>query len=247
MNHNYLIAILFIAVYVTIWQWNYVKNKLMSIGLFKSNINSVAIVPSGTVSTSATSPSSSFGTRSNASVRQTLRPTIPLSSRPYDSYVKSGACSSCSSSGGCNCPGIGNKAQTLIQRQKEKNVMYKVGGNALKQKIKQGNRLPATVMKAGMASNATTPGLTSDDPGDFTEYMKNNSINPDTITSHKKYVQESKMFSQQPAKPSDAIESNYGNYWGIGRRNFKPPAEDALYQYGANDEDYDTNWSFNFG
>ena len=239
MNHNYLIAILIIAVCVTIWQWNYVKTKLVSMGFIKNKGSTTT--PAATVPVTTTT--SSFGTRS----RVTMRPTIPSSLRPFDSYVKSRACSSCSSSGGCNCSGAGNKAQSLIQRQKERNITNKVGGNALKQKIKQGNRLPATVMKAGMASNATTPGMTTDDPGDFGEYMKNNSINPDTVNSHKKYVQESKMFSQQPAKPSDAIEANYGNYWGLGRRTFKPPAEDALYQFGANDEDYDTNWSHNFG
>jgi len=238
-------GMLFVALLVTIWQWGYIKTKLNS--MIKSSSNNTAnssttVTGGGTGSTSSSGPASSFGTRSRYT-----NPTIPLSDRPFDRNVVSRACSSCASGASCSCPGVGDRAQTLIQQQKSKNVLNKVGGNALKAKIRQGNRLPATVVKAHMASSASTPGLTTDDPGDFSEYMKNNSITAETVDGHKKYVRESKMFSQQPAKPSDAIESNYGNYWGIGRRNFKPPSDSALFQFGANDEDYDTNWSASFG
>ena len=235
------------AILVTIWQWSYIKTKLNS--MIKStptiSASSSATTTTGSSSTTGATgsgPASSFGTRSRYTP-----PSIPLSARPFDRNVVARACSNCSSGASCSCPGVGDKAHAMIQQQKNRNAMNKVGGGALKQKIRQGNRLPATVIKSHMASNSSTPGVTSDDPGDFSEYMKNNSINPDTVTSHKKYVQESKMFSQQPDKPSDAIESNYGNYWGIGRRNFKPPSDGALFQFGANDEDYDTNWSASFG
>jgi len=233
MDHMYLIGMLLVAVIVTIWQWSYVKTKL--------GLSSTDTISSTTTTTSNTA--SQFGTRSHA----TVRPTIPLSARPFDQSVASRACSSCGTGASCSCPGVADKAKVLIEQQKSRQIMNKVGGVALKNKIRQGNRLPEHINKAGMASHSATPGLTSDDPGDFSEYMKMNSINPDTVNSHKKYVQESKMFSQQPAKPSDAIESNYGNYWGIGRRSFRAPSESAMYQFGANDEDYDTNWSASFG
>jgi cytochrome c5 len=167
-------GMLFVALIVTIWQWGYIKNKINAmIKTTPSDTTSSSTkgATSSTSSTSTSGPASSFGTRSRYT-----KPTIPLSARPFDRNVVSRACSSCASGASCSCPGVGDRAQTLIQQQKNRNVMNKVGGNALKAKIRQGNRLPANVVKAHMASNATTQGVTTDDPGDFSEYMKNNSI-----------------------------------------------------------------------
>jgi len=164
--------------------------------------------------------------------------------KPYDSHNLT--CENCESTE-CNCGAKTNKAKDLIQNQKNKSMKKRTGGEGLYNKIKKGNNLPEKQMAAHITSASKTPGLTDEDPGDFTNYMTKLSVNPDIINSHKNYVSESKMFSQQPAVPSDVIEANYGNWWGLGRRTFKAPTPDALLQYGANDEDYDTNWSMKFG
>jgi hypothetical protein len=174
----------------------------------------------------------------------TLNKPIVNSIKPYEKNNVS--CMECDQTSG-NCDHRVNEAKDMIQSQRDKMLKKRTGGSGLYNKIKKGNNLPEKQMSANITSASATYGATDNDPGDFTNYMTKISINPDIIHSHNNYIAESKMFSQQPAIPSDVIESNYGNWWGLGRRAFKGPSPDALLQYGANDEDYDTSWSMKFG
>jgi hypothetical protein len=167
-----------------------------------------------------------------------------IKTKPYDTHSPS--CPECGNQD-CNCDSRQNGAKNLIQSQKDKVQGKRTGGVGLYNKIKRGNGAPERQMAAHIISSSVTPGATDNDPGDFASYMTKVSINPDIIDSHQNFVSESKMFSQQPAIPSDVIESNYGNWWGLGRRSFKAPNPDALMQFGANDEDYNTNWNMSFG
>lgn len=146
----------------------------------------------------------------------------------------------------CNCkPGecscSRDKAKLYLDRIKDMKKAKAIGGRGLVQKIRFGNKKAEKELKNNLVVGEDTPG------GDYGEYITNQNINPEVKSLHREYLSERKMFSQQPAIPSDHIEANYGNFHGFGRRSVRVPAPDALQQWGAKNEDYEPNWKFNFG
>ena len=142
--------------------------------------------------------------------------------------------------GECKCGS--EKAKLYLDRIKEMKKAKAIGGRGLIQKIRFGNKRAEKELK-----NNLVVGDDSKHEGDYNEYITQQSVNPEVRSLHKEYLSERKMFSQQPAIPSDHIEANYGNFHGFARRSVRVPAPDALQQWGANDEDYAPNWSLNFG
>lgn len=145
----------------------------------------------------------------------------------------------------CHCQSSGDmKAKDLINRQLTKKTSKLTGGSGLVQKIRGGNNLPEVQLKSHLASGTGD----DDDGGDYSEYVTRKSINPDLKEVHKQFIEERKMYSYQPAQPSDVIESNYSNFWGLSRHSFVPVDPNAKQQLGANNSDYLRNtWNLKFG